>query len=59
MTLLFDCAYIDADKKIDIIKDYLDSLEECDIDKIADLTENLDWFRKHYIESEKQWQINK
>ena len=54
MTLLFDCAYIDADKKIDIIKDYLDSLEECDIDKIADLTENLDWFRKHYIESEKQ-----
>ena len=50
MSLFYDCAYIEADKKIDIIKDYLDSLEECNIDKIGDLAENLEWFIKHYID---------
>lgn len=54
MTMMYDCLYIEADKKIDVIKDYLDSLEECDMDKIALLTENLEWFIKHYIESEEQ-----
>lgn len=52
MSLFYDCTYIEADKKIDGIKDYLDSLEECDIDKIRDLTENLEWFIKHYINNE-------
>lgn len=51
MTLLYDSLWIKADEKIDIIKDYLDSLEECDMDKIVELTENLDWFIKHYLES--------
>ena len=52
MSYFYDCAYIEADKKIDIIKDYLDSLEECDIDKIGDLAENLEWFIKHYIDED-------
>lgn len=30
MTIMYDCLYIEADKKIDAIKDYLDSLEECE-----------------------------
>lgn len=54
MTLLFDCMYIKADEKIDEIKDYLNGLEECDIGKIAELTANLEWFIKYYIESEEQ-----
>ena len=40
MSLFYDCAYIEADKKIDIIKDYLDSLEECDIDKLNEVFNN-------------------
>lgn len=52
MSYFYDCVYIEADTKIDIIKDYLDSLEECDIYKIRDLAENLEWFIKHYIDED-------
>ena len=51
MTLMYDVAYIDADKKIDVIKDYLDGLEECDIDKIIELSVDLQWFIDNYLES--------
>lgn len=54
MSLFYDCAYIEADKKIDIIKDYLNSLEEHDIDKIGDLADNLEWFIKYYINKEEE-----
>lgn len=52
MTLLYDCLYFKADEKIDEIKDYLNSLQECDLDKISLLIENLNWFIKHYVEYE-------
>ena len=49
MSLFYDCAYIEADKKIDIIKDYLNSPKEHDIDKIGNLADDLEWFTKYYI----------
>lgn len=52
MSIMYDCLYIDADKQIDIIKDYLDSLDECDLDKIGDLEKNLKWFIENYIDEQ-------
>lgn len=52
MSFMYDCLYIDADKQIDIIKDYLDSLDECDLDKIGDLEKNLKWFIENYIKEQ-------
>lgn len=52
MSLMYDLLYINADKQIDKLKDYLDSLEECDLDKIGDLEKNLKWFIENYIESD-------
>lgn len=38
MTIIFDKYYIEAEKQIDRIKNYLDSLGEDDLSEIYDLT---------------------
>lgn len=49
MSIMYEFAWIDADNQIDIIKNYLDSLDEGDLAKISDLTNNLKWFIENYI----------
>lgn len=44
MTLEFDRYYIEAEKQIDRIKDYLDSLGEDDLQEIYDLTSSVEYF---------------
>lgn len=44
MTLEFDRYYIEAEKQIDRIKNYLDSLGEDDLQEIYDLTCSVEFF---------------
>ncbi len=43
MTLEFDKYYIEAEKQIDRIKNYLDSLGEDNLQKIDDLTSSVEY----------------
>lgn len=54
MTLEFDKYYIEAEKQIDRIKNYLDSLGEDNLQKIDDLTSSVEYFCDNELNLTKQ-----
>nr|DAH61748.1 MAG TPA: hypothetical protein [Caudoviricetes sp.] len=54
MTLEFDKYYIEAEKQIDRIKNYLDSLGEDNLQEIDDLTSSVEYFCDNELNLTKQ-----